>query len=168
MYHVELRQFPHNLLRFNLDAADLGRIVWPWVHEKALELDERKWSPHQARLTILEGPHLALEELSMGRGWRTAERESTDVTERILEEARAAMAAEGAAPRPARPTAPGEAGELLDPLALGVALASLLGPDPAGLLAAWREIVARAPGLSPSESLALAEREIASPGPAPD
>jgi hypothetical protein len=47
-----------------------------------------------------------------------------------------------------------------DQLALGVELASLLGPDASRLLAAWREVAARASGLSPSESLALAERQL--------
>jgi hypothetical protein len=164
MYHVELRQFPHNVNRFNLDARELGPIVVPWVREKAVDLGERKWSPHQARLTILEGPRLAVEDLSMGRGWRAAQRESEDVTERILDEARAAMDAAAAAAA-AAPSAPAA---LSDPLALGVALASLLGSDPAGLLSAWREVAARAPGLSPSESLALAERELGPSGSQPD
>jgi hypothetical protein len=190
MFHVELRQFPHNLNRFNLDGRELIPIVEPWVREKVLDYGERKWSPHQARLTILEGPELPLDELSMGRGWRSAERESQDVTDRILREARDAIAAAEAAgaaappaaapasaaalhapgtPVSARPVAPaGEAGTLSDPLALGVALGSLLGPDPSALLAAWRAIAARAPGLSPSESLALAEREIGPSGAAPD
>jgi hypothetical protein len=190
VYHVELRQFPHNLNRFNLEARELGPIVAPWVREKVVDLGERTWSPHQARLRILEGPRLAVEDLSMGRGWRTAQRESEDVTERILAEAKAAMDAaaaaappapapvappapaapqSGATPVPARSAAPaGDASMLSDPLALGVVLASLLGSDPAGLLSAWREIAARAPGLSPSESLALAEREIGSSGSSPD
>jgi hypothetical protein len=166
MYHVELRQFPHNLNRFNLDSRELGFIVVPWVREKVVDLGERKWSPHEARLTILEGPRLAVEELSMGRGWRAAQHESEDVTERILDEARAAMdAAAAAAAAPAPVPVPAA---LSDPLALGVALASLLGSDPEGLLSAWREIAARAPGLSPSESLALAEREIGPSGSQPD
>jgi hypothetical protein len=190
MFHVELRQFPHNLNRFNLQGRELIPIVEPWVREKVLDYGERKWSPHEARLTILEGPELPIDELSMGRGWRTAERESEDVTERILREAsdaiaaaEAAEAAEAAAaaaptaaaphtpgaPVTARPAAPdGEVAPPPDPLALGVALGSLLGADPSALLAAWRAIAARAPGLSPSESLALAEREIGSPGAAPD
>ena len=49
-----------------------------------------------------------------------------------------------------------------DPLALGVQLASLLGGDPAGLLAAWRQSSAEHPGLSPSETLALAEATLGS------
>jgi hypothetical protein len=54
----------------------------------------------------------------------------------------------------------GGAGAAGDPLALGVELAGLLGADPARLLAAWRGVAARSSGLAPSESLALAEREL--------
>jgi hypothetical protein len=44
---------------------------------------------------------------------------------------------------------------------LGVQLGGLLGGDPVSLLAAWRELAGRSSGLAPSESLALAERELA-------
>ena len=47
-----------------------------------------------------------------------------------------------------------------DQLALGVELAALLGPDASRLLAEWREVAGRATGLSPSETLALAERKL--------
>ena len=74
---------------------------------------------------------------------------------------------EGDAPGPAPlDEASGEAalagveGGEADQLALGVELAALLGADAARLLAAWREVAARASGLSPSESLALAERQL--------
>jgi hypothetical protein len=177
MFHLELRQSFHNFNHFNVSEPELRALVEPWVREQAIELGERKWSPHQAKLRILEGPHLPIEELSMGRGWRTAERESQDVTERVLAQARQALAAPPAAsppaPGPAESSAPapgpahaapapGQAGALADPLALGVQLAALLGDDPAGLLSAWRRVAARATGLTPSESLALAEREIGS------
>jgi hypothetical protein len=177
MYHLELRQSFHNFNHFNVDEDELRAVVEPWVREQAIELGERKWSPHQAKLRVLEGPHLPVEELSMGRGWRTAERESKDVTERVFAEARQAVAAAptppaaapappraavAASPEPEQPAAPA------DPLAVGVQLASLLGEDPGRLLSAWRGVAARSTGLSPSESLALAEREIdaSSGGPA--
>jgi hypothetical protein len=51
-------------------------------------------------------------------------------------------------------------GSEVDQLGLGVELAALLGPDASRLLAAWRDVGARASGLSPSESLALAERQL--------
>jgi len=159
MYHLELRQFPHNFNRFNLTDPQLRAVVEPWAREQVVELGERKWSPHQARLTILEGPELPIEQLSMGRGWRAAERQSEDVTERVLAGAKEAVRAAAAAASFGQGP-PAAAGPLADPLALGVQLASLLGEDPARLLAAWRAVAARARELSPSESLALAEREI--------
>ncbi len=56
MYHVELRQFPHNMCRFNLTDAELRAIVEPWAREQVVDFGERKWSPQTATLTILEGP----------------------------------------------------------------------------------------------------------------
>ena len=156
MYHIELREGVNNYNHFNVDAPELGTIVERWVRDQPIEVGERRWSPYQSRLRILEGPHLPIESLSMGRGWRTAERESEDVTARIIAEATQALAA------PAPDAGPGAAPPqgLEDPLALGVALASLLGSDPARLLDAWRQVAARSTGLSPSESLALAERDM--------
>jgi hypothetical protein len=178
MYHVELRHFPHSAWRFNLDDQQLRAVVEPWVREQAVDFGERKWSPHLARLTILQGPKLEVAQLSMGRGWRTAQRQSEDVTESLLAAARQALQAAptgGSAPSSPMPdTAPNEppaqasptgpnaapAGTPSDPVALGVQLAALLGPDPMGLLAAWRAAVAGSPGLAPSDSLALAERAL--------
>jgi hypothetical protein len=169
MYHLEMRQFPHNLNRFNLDEHQLRAIVDPWSREQFVELGERKWSPHQAKLTILEGPELALEQLSMGRGWRAAQRESEDVTERVLaaaKDAGATPAQAGSAATPASQASStaaasdADAALMTDPLGLGVQLAALLGADAARLLATWRAVAARSPELAPSDSLALAEREI--------
>ncbi len=167
MYHVELRHFPHNMARFNLTDAELTAIVEPWVRDRMVEFGERKWSPQQAKITIFEGPRMPLDQLTMGRGWRAAERESENVTNAVLAAAREGLAAAPAstpgAPASAQP--PAANGALADPLALGVladprSIASLLGNDPAGLLAAWRDVAARSTGLSPSESLALAERQL--------
>jgi hypothetical protein len=162
MYHVELRHFPHNMARFNLTHAELMAIVEPWVRDQMVEFGERKWSPQQAKITIFEGPRMPLDQLTMGRGWRAAERESENVTDPVLAAAREGLAAAPAStPRaPASAQRPAANGALADPLALGVQLASLLGEDPAGLLAAWRDVAARSTGLSPSESLALAERQL--------
>ncbi len=165
MYHVELRQFPHNHCRFNLTEQELGALALAWARGQLVHLGERKWSPHQARLTIVEGPRLAAEELSMGRGWRTVQRQGEDVTERVLAEAaRVALAAhqQAAAQPPAQAGVSAQDAAPADPLTTGVQLAALLGEQPAALLAAWRAVVARRPGLSPSDSLAVAEREIAS------
>jgi hypothetical protein len=162
MYHAELRQFPHNLCRFNLTEPEIRAIAMRWVREQIVDIGERKWSTAQATLTILEGPRLESGQLTMGRGWRAAQRQGEDVTERTLAAARQAASAQAAR---VAVSAPAGAGELADPLALGVQLASLLGDNPAALLAAWRAAAAQHPGLSPSETLAEAEREIAaSPG----
>jgi hypothetical protein len=164
MYHVELRQFPHSACRFNVTEQELRAVLEPWVAERFVEFGERKWSPHQAKLTIVEGPQLEIEQLSMGRGWRTAQRQGRDVTDRLLAQAKEAA---DAAPRASAQRLSSDAGPLADPLTLGVQLASLLGQDPAGLLAAWREAAASQPGLSPSETLALAEHDLAAEGGSP-
>jgi hypothetical protein len=171
VYHVELRQFPHNMCRFNLTDAQLRVIVEPWAHKRLVDFGERKWNPEQARITILEGPQLALEQLTMGRGWRAAERQCEDVTERVLAEATAdatRAARDGAAQAVADVShagAPAQGdGSLRDAFALGVQLAALLGPDPMVLLEAWRAAAADSPGLAPSESLALAEQSIRDAG----
>jgi hypothetical protein len=190
MYHLELRQFPKKLNRYNLSGQQVGTIVIPWVQERIVELGEQKWSPHSATLTLYEAPEIAIEGISLARGWRTVERTGEDVTERVLAEARQAVAsgaagADSPAVRPAastaaaaEPAADAGSGAALsgsqpaphasepDPIALGVQLGSLLGNDAAALLDAWRSVAARSSGLAPSESLALAEREIAqrSPG----
>jgi hypothetical protein len=185
MYHLELRHFPHSAWRFNLTEQELAAILQPWVREQAVDVGERKWSPHLAKLTILEGPKLDVAELSMGRGWRSAQRQSEDVTERALDAARETLTATpaltatptprgvsgeapagvdappaGAPSAPAVSAGPGPAAGVDDPVALGVQLAALLGSDPMALLEAWRAAAAGSPGLPPSDSLALAERAV--------
>jgi hypothetical protein len=175
VYHLELRQFPHNMSRFNLSEQELHALLAPWVRDKPIELGERKWSPHQAKLTVLEGPRLEVQQLSMGRGWRAAERESEDVTAQVIAAAGEAQAATAAGTAmPAGTASPGallqqepggsptEAAARADPLALGVQLASLLGNDPGALLSAWRQAAAQSPELAPSEALARAEEALRS------
>lgn len=215
MFHIELRHFPHTTSRFNLSEDELRHIVIPWVRDEWIEVGERKWNPQEAKLTILEGPNLEVQEMAMGRGWKSAKRRSEDVSERVigisrqaeeervraLDEARieeaarlrvAAQTGESSesaseAPSPALPALPPEeryvpsnslgaaesvsepeaappAPALADPLALGVALASLLGSQPAQLLAAWQQAAANSPGLPPSEALAQAEQTLGSSG----
>jgi hypothetical protein len=181
IYHLELRKFPKTLTRFNQSGQQVGAIVLPWIQERILDIDGEKWAPYESAITIIEGPAIPVDRLSMGRGWRTAQREGSDVTDRILAEARQALADGSATTAEAPPTSfptpssqePGPAEDYPsaapaapdpadgDQLALGVQLAGLLGGDPVGLLAAWREVAGRSSGLAPSESLALAERELA-------
>jgi hypothetical protein len=180
MFHVELRQFPHNACAFNLDADELyEKLAGPWSRDEWVEFGERKWSPHRSQLTVLEGPHLELADLSMGRGWRNAERLGKDVTEAVLADARARPEVGDApaapppqpagppapAPAPAGPPAPAGLARPLAPAGLAgppapAGLAGLLGEAPDALLAAWRLAAERRPDLAPSEALALAERTL--------
>jgi hypothetical protein len=87
VFHVELRQFPHQARAFNLTREQLdAQILGSWVAGRAIELDDRRWSPERAKLTIYEGPQLAPNELGMGRGWGNVTRDGEDVTARVLAE----------------------------------------------------------------------------------
>jgi hypothetical protein len=168
VYHVELRQFPHNLCRFNLSEEELvAGVVGPWSREEWIELGERKWSPHQARLTVLEGPHIPVEQLSMGRGWRSAQREGRDVTERVIAAVRAGDAGRAAqAPMPVAPTTPDAGMSLADARmasdSLGLELLGVLGGGQSPLAQVWRLAGARFPERPASECLALAELAVRS------
>jgi hypothetical protein len=153
MFHIELRQFPHNMCHFNMTERELFEtIVDGWAREQWIELGDRKWNPHQSKLIVLEGPQIPVEQLSMGRGWPTAQRQGEDVTERVIAQAKQA-AASAVAPQAAVGAAPGEiAGQLQ----------TLLGEDPEALLAAWRLATERRRELAPSEALALAEETLRS------
>jgi hypothetical protein len=173
MYHLEIRQFPHNVCRFNLSEPQLRAVLVPWAREQVVEIGERKWSPHTAKLTVLEGPQLGMDKLAMGRGWRNAQRASDDVTQRVLADAESAVesphvvesphasepsrAAASVSSIPAHAAAPHGSGTF------EAQLASLLGPDSATLLEAWLSAAASSPGLAPSESLALAEHRLKAP-----
>ncbi len=170
MYHVELRQFPHNFCRFNLTERELREtILDAWAREEWVDFGERKWSPHQATLTVLDGPRIPVEQLSMGRGWRNAQRQSGDVTAELLAAARQwPVPAPGAEPGSGRrskseatpsatatPSAP--ARPALEPDRLAGELLALLGEDPVPLIRAWQLALERHPDRAPSECLALAE-----------
>jgi hypothetical protein len=167
VYHVELRQFPHNFCRYNLSEGELREAVLDaWARGEWIEFGERKWNPQQAKLTVLEGPRIAIERLSMGRGWQVATHEGKDVTEQLLQAARAASAA-AAASAPAvasaavggqaRTDASGASG--LDPAtaSLVAELLARLGEDPISLMRAWQLALESHPDRTPSECLALAE-----------
>ena len=107
MYHVELRHFPHNMCRFNIGDQELWAIVEPWARGQPIEFGEYTWNPQQATLRILEGPEIPLGQLTMGRGWRTAERQGTDVTDKLIARARQALfSSSGAAPSTDAPATP--------------------------------------------------------------
>jgi hypothetical protein len=154
VYHVELRQFPHNHCRFNLSKRELqSTILGDWVNERWIELGERRWNPQQARLTVIEGPRLSLGQLSMGRGWRAAQRGGEDVTERLLAEMR------GSASAP--PFADGPNEDLLAD-SLGLELLGVLGAGRRSPNEVWKLTQERFPERSAGQCLVLAERAVAS------
>jgi len=83
LYHVELRQFPHDTHVYNVDAERLQReLIGPWVRGEIFAFGEQEWIPNRSNISILEGPHLPLGQLGLGKGWSNASRVSEDVTER--------------------------------------------------------------------------------------
>jgi hypothetical protein len=158
VFHVELRQFPHNFCRFNMSEEELrAAVLDAWARKEWLEFGERKWDPNQASLTVLEGPRMSMQELSMGRGWRNAQRGGSDVTERVLEAARSAQVpAGGGAPVAVERRGAGVAADA-DVMALAAELVALLGQEPQALMRAWQLALERHPDRTPSECLALAE-----------
>lgn len=172
MYHLKLRKSLNTACAFNLGEAELRAFLEPWLRGQLVELGEREWNPAEARLTVLKGPRLAVQDLAMSRGWRNAERHGEDVTERMLAEAQAPAEPGSTSNAPGGPSmtsGPPAAAPPLD-VAPGdsvggspeAQLGELLGTDAAALLQAWRLAAQRRPELSPSESLALAERTLGS------
>ncbi len=161
MYHVELRQFPHNFCRFNLTETELHEAVLDaWARGEWIEFGERKWNPQQANLIVVEGPQIPLEQLSMGRGWRIVEREGKDVTEQLIAAAHSAnVSAAGGVATNEQGGSPAVATLGLDPAAVSLAseLLGLLGEDPVPLMRAWQLALEGQPDRTPSECLALAE-----------
>lgn len=142
MFHVELRQFPHVTRAFNLTREELrSRITGPWAASTPIDLNDRRWPPDKARLTILEGPELRPDEIGLGRGWANASRGGKDVTTALVEEAE-------------RRLQPPAADELKDEIvALCVSGATCLD--------AVVEVVSRhRPERRPSELLAAAEQAV--------
>jgi len=165
VFHIQLRHFPHKACQFNMSEQELLAVARPWALEQWIEVGERKWNPHEAEFTVVEGPHLDVDELSMGRGWQAAQHHGRDVTDEILAQARAIVDE----PVPASPSVPAESGPAAGsaPVSTPVASASassellaLLGDDPGELLQAWQLAAGRRPDLSPSQSLALAEETL--------
>jgi hypothetical protein len=186
VFHLELRQFPHNFCRFNLGEEELRETVLDaWAHGEWVEVGERKWSPHQASLTVLEGPRLSMAQLSMGRGWRNALRQSQDVTSTLLAAAGNRDGVGGAsshggtgqasagAPdsRRSGERQPGDgdgAGIEKSPNlrmvadSLGLEVLARIGQEPAPITVGWRVARERYPESSASEALMLAEHAIRS------
>jgi hypothetical protein len=94
VFHVELRRFPHVARAFNLTREQLeDQILAPWVAGSAVHLNDQRWTPDKARLSIYEGPALPTEQMGLGRGWANVTRAGTDVTSSLLGTARREAAA---------------------------------------------------------------------------
>ncbi len=148
MFHIELRQFPHQARAFNLSGEELqAKIAGPWVAGGTVEWDEREWAPKRARLTIYEGPRLQPDELGLGRGWGNATRAGVEVTEQVLAQAQSAA---GRTRDWSEPPVEELKREILAACAGGG-----LGVPQALRLAGERH-----PGMRVSDRLALAERSV--------
>ena len=89
MFHVELRQFPHVARSFNLSRDELeARILRPLVAGRPVRWDDQNWNPEKTKVSVYEGPELAVEDMGMGRGWGNVTKHGEDVTARLLSEAR--------------------------------------------------------------------------------
>jgi hypothetical protein len=85
VFHVELRQFPHQARAFNLTAEELeASVVSPWRQGVPVELQDRRWDPRRAKLVIYEGRRLEASEIGLGRGWANVTRSGTAVTDSVL------------------------------------------------------------------------------------
>jgi hypothetical protein len=94
VFHVELRQFPHQARAFNLSREELdAQILEPWVTGAPIQLQDRRWTSEKAKLTVLEGAELRPDEIGMGRGWNNATKGGQDVTANLLEELRHSLQA---------------------------------------------------------------------------
>jgi hypothetical protein len=165
VFHVELRKFPHSFWRFNLSEQELhAELLAPWLGGGPLDAGERRWDSRETTLTVIEGPRLEMQELSMGRGWRNATRHGEDVTARVLAQARALAKARGRAAEAGAAGAPAGAAMGASRGAAEEAdrLHALLGSEAEALLSLWQAARERHPERSPSECLALAESALRS------
>ena len=85
----ELRQFPHVARSFNLTREELeARLLRPLAAGRSVRWDDRSWNPEKTKVSVYEGPELAVEDMGMGRGWGNVTKDGEDVTVRLLAEAR--------------------------------------------------------------------------------
>jgi hypothetical protein len=84
-FHVEIRRGFRVARALNLTEAELhAQVLERWRHGAEVALGDRRWSPSDAALRVLEGPELDAAQLAMGQGWTNAERSARDVTARLL------------------------------------------------------------------------------------
>lgn len=182
MFHVELRRNLEHVCRFNMSEQTLlSSILVPWASGRPIELGERSWRPDETTVTVLEGPEIPIGGLTMSRGWPTALRQGTDVTETVVASVRQSLAARARAAKgdglggvdgvlgagvgvggtavagePVGGSGRGGAGDQVLADAFGLELLCNLRDDALTLHAAWRLAGERHPELAASDSLALA------------
>lgn len=128
---------------FNLSDEELTRrFLAPLVNGRELVHEGQEFQPRKTRVTIIEGPELPVEQMGMGRGWGNVQRGGTDVTERLLRQARAQTARHPA----------------LDPLLERLAGRMAAGPAPLPEVVALTDELM--PGRLVSERLAVAEQAV--------
>jgi hypothetical protein len=147
VYHVELREFPHNTHAFNLDEERLrAEVLDPFARGEIFELGGRAWVPQRTKLTVLEGAELPLHALSMGRGWNNARHKAQDVTSAVL----ATLEAGPPTPAPSATSASSEEAVVRDILAR-------CAMGPLTLAAVWDRAEIAAPDGSSGDWLVLAQ-----------
>jgi len=147
VYHVELREFPHNTHAFNLDEERLRtEVLDPFARGEIFELGGRAWVPQRTKLTVLEGAELPLHALSMNRGWNNARRKAQDVTSAVL----ATLEAGPPTPAPSAASASSEEVVVRDILAR-------CAMGPLSLAAVWDRAEIAAPDGSSGDWLVLAQ-----------
>ena len=98
MFHVEMRAGLHVMREFNLSERELWvQFLAPLMAGREFTFEGHDFIPRKTRIKVYEGPELRPDQLGMGRGWQNVERTASDVTERVLEHARA-FAADAAEP----------------------------------------------------------------------
>ncbi len=148
MYHVELREFPHNTHAFNLDEERLrAEVLDPFARGEIFELGGRAWVPQRTTLTVLEGAELPLHALSMGRGWNNARRKAQDVTSAVL----AMLEAPPPAPAPSTAASLGSEEAVVRDILARCAI------GPLSLAAVWDRAEIAAPDGSSGDWLVLAQ-----------
>jgi hypothetical protein len=136
VFHVEVRQFPNVARSFNLSRDELeARILVPWRSGRPVQMNDRRYAPERAKLTIYEGRELRPEEIGLGRGWANVTRLGAEVTEQVL-------------------SAESPVEEFKQ------AVIELLGARSVGVDGVLRLATERFPGWRLSERLALAERSV--------
>lgn len=84
-FHVEVSSPLHHARVFNVEEAELQRILSLWIGDQIFELGEQEWEPRESKLIILEGKRLEGPDLAFGQGWSNALRSAEDVTRQMVE-----------------------------------------------------------------------------------